>query len=154
MITEKIIKQASQILKNHNIHSHELDAQLILSNIMGVKREFLITNNELDISEKIIDKYDIESYIDIEAIESYKKNLIKKFEEKYKLIKDYDVIDIIDKNNIRNILSQNNCLNVIGDKYIIRLAIIQDNKILLSNDNKLLTFYSAKYDIYESIISF
>ena len=30
MISEKIIKQASKTLKNHNIHSHELDAQLIL----------------------------------------------------------------------------------------------------------------------------
>ena len=60
MIAEKIIKRASKILKNHNIPSHELDAQIILSNVMKVKREFLITNNELDISKKIIDKYDIE----------------------------------------------------------------------------------------------
>ena len=54
MISEKIIKQASQILKNHNIQSHELDAQLILSNIMKVKREYLIVNNEINISESII----------------------------------------------------------------------------------------------------
>ena len=59
MISEKIIEQASKILKSHNIHSHELDAQLILSDIMKVKRESLITNNEVVISEKIMEKYDI-----------------------------------------------------------------------------------------------
>ena len=59
MIVEKVIKQASKTLKNHNIHSHELDAQLILSDIMKVKRESLITNNEVVISEKIMEKYDI-----------------------------------------------------------------------------------------------
>ena len=52
MILEKTIKKASQILKNHNIHSYELDAQIILSEIMGVKREYLITNNEIIISKK------------------------------------------------------------------------------------------------------
>ena len=59
MILEKVIKQASKTLKNHNIYSHELDAQLILSDIMNVKRESLITNNEVVISEKIMEKYDI-----------------------------------------------------------------------------------------------
>ena len=59
MNLENTIKKASQILKNHNIYSHELDAQIILSDIMGIKREFLITNNEINISEKIIEKYDI-----------------------------------------------------------------------------------------------
>jgi len=58
MILEKIIKQASNTLKNYNIHSHELDAQLILSEIMKVERELLITNSEVTISEKIIKKYE------------------------------------------------------------------------------------------------
>ena len=40
MNVEKTVKKASQILKNHNILSHELDAQIILSEIMGIKREF------------------------------------------------------------------------------------------------------------------
>ena len=39
MNLETTIKKASQILKNHNIHTHELDAQIMLSDIMGVKRE-------------------------------------------------------------------------------------------------------------------
>ena len=59
MISEKIIEQASKILKDHNIHSHELDAQLILSDIMKVKRESLIMNNEIAISEKVVEKYNI-----------------------------------------------------------------------------------------------
>ena len=59
MNLENTVKKASQILKNHNIHSHELDAQIILSDIMGIKREFLITNNQTNISKKILEKYDI-----------------------------------------------------------------------------------------------
>ena len=57
MNLENIVKQASQILKNYNIYSHELDAQVILSNIMGAEREYLIINNKIDISEKIEKKY-------------------------------------------------------------------------------------------------
>ena len=52
------VKKASQILKDHNIYSHELDAQIILSDIMGIKREYLIINNEINISENIKKKYD------------------------------------------------------------------------------------------------
>jgi len=59
MNLENAVKKASQILKNHNIYSHELDAQIILSDIMEIKREFLITNSEINISEKVIEKYDI-----------------------------------------------------------------------------------------------
>ena len=58
MNLENTIKNASKILKNHNIYSHELDAQIILSDIMGIKRELLITNNEINISEKIWKRYD------------------------------------------------------------------------------------------------
>jgi len=59
MNLENTIKQASQILKKHNIRSHELDAELILSNIMGIKKEYLITRNEVIVPEKIGAKYDI-----------------------------------------------------------------------------------------------
>ena len=54
MILENSIKQASQFLKNHNISSYELDAEIILSNIMKVTREFLIVNNHLNISNIIL----------------------------------------------------------------------------------------------------
>ena len=59
MNLENTVKKASQILKKNNIYSPELDAQIILSDIMGIKREFLITNNEINISEKVMEKYDI-----------------------------------------------------------------------------------------------
>ena len=59
MNIENAVKKASKILKNYKIYSHELDAQVILSDIMRTKREFLITNGEINISEKIIKKYDI-----------------------------------------------------------------------------------------------
>ena len=52
MILENTIKQASQLLKKHNIVSYELDAEIILSNIMGVSKEFLIVNNHKNISKK------------------------------------------------------------------------------------------------------
>ena len=58
MNIENTIKKASRILKNHNINSYELDAQIILSDIMRVKRESFITNNEINVTEKIAEKYD------------------------------------------------------------------------------------------------
>jgi release factor glutamine methyltransferase len=57
MTLEKTINRASQILKDHNICTHQLDAQIILSDIMKVKRETLITNNTQTISKKIIEYY-------------------------------------------------------------------------------------------------
>ena len=59
MILENTIRQASQLLKNHNINSYELDAEVILSDIMKVTREFLIINNHLNISKNIIKKYNL-----------------------------------------------------------------------------------------------
>ena len=41
MIIENTIKQASELLKNKNICTYQLDAELLLSEIMNVKREFL-----------------------------------------------------------------------------------------------------------------
>jgi len=57
MILDNTIKQASKILKNHNIASHELDAQIMLSDILKVTREFLIVNNHINISKEIRKKY-------------------------------------------------------------------------------------------------
>ena len=58
MILGQTIKKASQILKDHDVHTYELDAQIILSDIMGVTREFLITNDCLTVSKRIKQKYD------------------------------------------------------------------------------------------------
>jgi len=59
MIVKNTIKSASQILKKNYIESHLLDAELILSNIMNVKKEFLLLNDELHVSKKIIKKYNV-----------------------------------------------------------------------------------------------
>jgi len=59
MILENKINYVSKVLKSNNIISHQLDAELILSDIMGVTREFLITNNNLNISKNISNKYDL-----------------------------------------------------------------------------------------------
>ena len=59
MNLENVIKNASQTLKDHNISSYMLDAEVILSNIMGVSKEYLIAKNKKILSEKIIKKYNI-----------------------------------------------------------------------------------------------
>ena len=59
MIVKNTIKSASQILKKNYIESYLLDAELILSNIMNVKKEFLLLNDELHVSKKIIKKYNV-----------------------------------------------------------------------------------------------
>jgi len=57
MILENTINEASKILKQHKIPSHTLDAEIILSDIIGVSREFLVINNKLNISNKVMKKY-------------------------------------------------------------------------------------------------
>ena len=57
MILENTVKEASQLLKKNNISSYELDAQIILSNILGVTKEFLLTNEKIKISDQITKKY-------------------------------------------------------------------------------------------------
>ncbi len=59
MNLENTIKEASKKLKNNNITSRVLDAQIILADIMGLKREFLITNDKIDISKTVREKYNI-----------------------------------------------------------------------------------------------
>ena len=58
MILENKIQKASELLKDHNIVSHRLDAEILLSNIIGVNREFLIGNGSHNLSKKNIDKFD------------------------------------------------------------------------------------------------
>ena len=57
MNLEKTIKEASQVLKNNKITSYDLDAHILLSDIMGVTKEFLIVNNHLSVSENVRLKY-------------------------------------------------------------------------------------------------
>ena len=57
MILKDTIQKASLILKKNYIGTHLLDAEVILSNIMKVKREFLLLNEEIEISKEVIKKY-------------------------------------------------------------------------------------------------
>ena len=57
MNLENAIKEASKKLKNSNISSHVLDSQIILADIMGLEREFLIISDNINISEDIREKY-------------------------------------------------------------------------------------------------
>ena len=57
MILEDTIRKASQLLKNQNIISHELDAQVILSDIMGVTKDFFIANSHINVSKNTIKKF-------------------------------------------------------------------------------------------------
>ena len=57
MNLENIIKEGSRILEKNNIHSHRLDAEIIISNLMKIKKESLVTENKIDISKKIFKKY-------------------------------------------------------------------------------------------------
>ena len=59
MNLDTVIRKASETFKKHNISSYQLDAELILSDIMGVKREYLISNDKVTLPDKIIDKYNI-----------------------------------------------------------------------------------------------
>ena len=52
MNLENTIRLASKRLKSNNIPSYALDAQIILADILGVERESLITNNQMNISDK------------------------------------------------------------------------------------------------------
>ena len=57
MILDDTIKEASLLLKKNNIRSHQLDAQIILSDILGVNKEYLIINDKINVSKKNFLKY-------------------------------------------------------------------------------------------------
>jgi release factor glutamine methyltransferase len=58
MNLENAIKKGSVILKSNNIISHELDSEILLSDIMGVRREYLIINNTEPLDKKIEKKFE------------------------------------------------------------------------------------------------
>ena len=57
MNLENTIRKASQILKNCNISTYEIDAEIILADLLKVEREYLITNNNVKLIKKIESKY-------------------------------------------------------------------------------------------------
>ena len=57
MNLEEIIKNGTKELKKYKTSSSSLDVEIILSDLMGVTREFLITNNNINISDSIKKKF-------------------------------------------------------------------------------------------------
>tara|TARA_B100001996_G_scaffold311338_1_gene253260 strand:- start:1181 stop:2020 length:840 start_codon:yes stop_codon:yes gene_type:complete len=57
MNLERIIKQGSNELSKNKIQSSLLDTELILSYVMGKNREFLLTNNNINISNDLKKKF-------------------------------------------------------------------------------------------------
>ncbi len=57
MNLEEVIKNGSKQLKKSKTKTSLLDAEIILSDLMGITREFLITNNNMNISDNIKKKF-------------------------------------------------------------------------------------------------
>ena len=57
MIIKTLVKDASKLLKNNMINSYMLDAEVILSSLLNVSKEYIQVNDNLDISDNIIKKY-------------------------------------------------------------------------------------------------
>ena len=57
MTLQNIIKNGSLFLKNKKIKTHLLDSEIILANIMGISREYLLTNEKEKISKSLYGKF-------------------------------------------------------------------------------------------------
>ena len=62
MFLEQKIQSATKILRDHNISSSRLDAEIIISDILGIERENLIISDQIYINDKTINKYDSAIY--------------------------------------------------------------------------------------------
>ena len=66
MFLEKKIQSATKILRDHNISSSLLDAEIIISDILGIERKSLITSGQIAINDKIIDE--AKGILDVERV--------------------------------------------------------------------------------------
>jgi len=57
MIISELLNSGSKILKNNKIKSHQLDSELVLSNLLKKKRENLLINLNQEVSKSIVDKF-------------------------------------------------------------------------------------------------
>ncbi len=176
MILEKTIKKASEILKNNNIRTHELDAEIILSNIMRVTREFLVINNQINVSKSILKKYNfaIKRRINSEPVayitgkkefwsENFivnNKTLVPRPETElliYKLIdyfknKRINILDIGTGSGciLLSILKELNLSRGIGidiSSKAIEIAVINSNNLNLNNRAKFKIFDLNEYKV-------
>ena len=54
MLLSELLKHGSKTLKQENIHTHLLDSELFLSNLINTSREKILTLNDQKVSEEII----------------------------------------------------------------------------------------------------
>ena len=54
MLLSELLKHGSKTLKQKNIHTHLLDSELFLSNLLNTSREKILTLNDQKVSEEII----------------------------------------------------------------------------------------------------
>ena len=59
MNISNLLKEGSDILKKNNIQTNQLDAEILLSKLMNKKRERLIINSYENVSNEIINNYNI-----------------------------------------------------------------------------------------------
>ena len=59
MNISNLLKEGSDILKKNNIQTNQLDAEILLSKLMNKKRERLIINSDENVSNEIINNYNI-----------------------------------------------------------------------------------------------
>jgi len=176
MILENTIKEASKTLKQHKIISHELDAQIILSNILGVSKEFLLLNSDMKINERIKTQYNnaIKRRLKHEPVayitgkkEFWSKNflvnkstLVQRPETElliYKIVKYYrnkkiNVLDIGTGSGciLLSILKELRNSRGIGldiSKNAIRTAIINSKNLKLSNRSKFIIFDIKNFNL-------
>jgi len=176
MILENTIKEASKTLKQHKIISHELDAQIILSNILGVSKEFLLLNSDMKINERIKTQYNnaIKRRLKHEPVayitgkkEFWSKNflvnkstLVPRPETElliYKIVKYYrnkkiNVLDIGTGSGciLLSILKELRNSRGIGldiSKNAIRTAIINSKNLKLSNRSKFIIFDIKSFNL-------
>ena len=57
MIVSELLNSGSKILKNNKIKSHQLDSELVLSNLLKKQRENLLINLNQEVSKNIIDNF-------------------------------------------------------------------------------------------------
>ena len=57
MLAKELIQLGSSVLKQNNIISHQIDAELILGNILQKKREDLIISSRIELTKEEIQKF-------------------------------------------------------------------------------------------------
>ena len=77
MLLSELLKHGSKTLKQENIHTHLLDAELFLSNLLNTSREKILTLNDQKVSEEIIFNFNGLRIFQDNPIIKFHKNFIE-----------------------------------------------------------------------------